>query len=71
MGRSEQSRICFGGTETTGRCVAVKQGGKVAEGLIVEGFLSKEENFEMDALGDWEPVEFVKDRRVMWSRERV
>lgn len=40
-------------------CVSVKQGGTVAGGLIVEGFVGKE-NFEMDALGDGEPMESVK-----------
>lgn len=24
--------------------------------------LGKEEDFEVDALGDWEPMEFMKDR---------
>lgn len=39
-----------------------EQGGKAAGRLIVEGFVGKEEDFEVDAVGDWEPIEFVKDR---------
>lgn len=39
----------------------MKQGGKVAGGRFVEGFVGKEEDFEMDVLGDWEPMELVKN----------
>lgn len=54
--------VCFSQTETRGWRVAVKQGGEVAGVQIVEGVVGKEEDFEVDALVDWGPMEFMKDR---------
>lgn len=34
-----REKVCFGGLETMGWCVAEEQGGKVAGGLIMEGFV--------------------------------
>lgn len=35
---------------------------QVGGGQVVEGFIGDDEEFEMDTLGDWEPVEVMKDR---------
>ena len=34
---------------------------EVAGGLVVEGFVSNEEDFEVDSLTDGEPVEVLED----------
>ena len=41
--------------------MAVEQIGKVGGCLVVEGFESEEEYFELNPLRDWEPVEFLED----------
>lgn len=45
-----------------GQRVAEMRGGKVAKCPNVEGFVAKEQDFEVDVLGAWEPMEIVKDR---------
>ena len=40
----------------------VEQVGEVGGGLVVEGFVGEEENFGLNTLFDWEPVEFLEDR---------
>lgn len=42
--------------------MVVEQVGEVGRGLIVLGFVSKGEDFELDALTDREPVEAFEDR---------
>ena len=49
------------GAEAAGRSVVVEQVGEVAGGLVVEGFVGEEEDYEMDALRDREPVELLED----------
>lgn len=40
----------------------MEQRGERAEGLAVEGSVGEDEDFEVDALSAWEPVELLKDR---------
>lgn len=37
----------------------------VAGGQIMEAFVDKEEDFEVDALEDLKPMEFVKDKGIV------
>ena len=53
--------ICIRGTEGAGRVMAVEQIGKVGRCLVVEGFVSEDEYFELNPLRDGEPVEFLED----------
>ena len=41
--------------------MVAKQIGEVGGGLVVEGFVGEEEDFEVDALRDREPVELLED----------
>ena len=41
--------------------MAVEQIGKVGGCLVVEGFVSEDEYFELNPLRDGEPVEFLED----------
>ena len=50
------------GTEGAGRSVMVEQICEVGGGLVMEGFVSEEKEFELDALWDREPVEVLEDR---------
>ncbi len=49
-------------TEAMGRGVMVEEVSEVRGGLVVEGFESEEQDFELDAVRDREPVEILKDR---------
>lgn len=41
--------------------MAVDEFGKVGWGLVVEGFVCSYEDFEIDPVFDWEPVEVTED----------
>ena len=49
------------GAEGTGGGVEADQVSEVGGGLVMEGFVGEEKDFELDALRDREPVEFLKD----------
>ena len=51
----------FGGAKVSARCVGVEHVSEVAWGLVVKGFMGEEEDFELDALSDREPVEPLED----------
>ena len=53
--------ICARVPEGAGRVMAVEQIDKVGGCLVVEGFVSEEEYFELNPLRDGEPVEFLED----------
>ena len=40
----------------------MEQVGEVAGGLVVEGFVGEEEDFEVDPVRNGEPVKFLEDR---------
>ena len=50
-----EDEVCIGGAEATGRGVAVEQ-----VGLVVEGFVSEEDDFEVDPSWDKRSVEFLE-----------
>jgi len=41
--------------------VVAEQVDEVGGGLVMEGFMSEEKDFEVDPLWDWEPVEVLED----------
>lgn len=49
-------------TEAAGWVVAMEHVSEVGRGLVMEGFVCEEEDFELNALWNWEPVEFLEDR---------
>jgi len=48
--------------EAAGGSVTGEQVSEVGGSLVVEGFVGEEKDFELDALWDREPVEFLEDR---------
>ncbi|MEQ2211533.1 hypothetical protein XENOCAPTIV_005342 [Xenoophorus captivus] len=49
------------GAEAAGRSVTVEQIGEVAWGSVMEGFVGEKEDFEINSLGDTEPVELLQN----------
>ena len=48
--------------EAAGWIVAMEQVSEVGRGLVMEGFVCEEEDFELNTLWNWEPVEALEDR---------
>ena len=40
----------------------MEQVSEVGRGLVMEGFVCEEEDFKLNTLWDWEPVEVLKNR---------
>ena len=57
-----------GGPESAGGCVGVQEFTDVWRGEVVEGLEGEEQNLEMDAGFDREPVKLLKDRSDVMMR---
>ncbi len=55
--------------ECAGGSLSMEELRQVGWGQVIEGFVGHEEDFEMNSLGDGQPVELIEDG-VMWSRVR-
>ena len=62
--------VCIRWAEAAGWIVAMEEVSEVGIGLVMEGFVSEEEDFKLNTLWNWEPVEVLEDG-VTWSRVGV
>ena len=54
--------VCIRSAEAAGWIVAMEQVSEVGRGLVMEGFVCEEEDFKLNTLWNWEPVEVLEDR---------
>ncbi len=57
-----REEVCIRGAEASGGSVTVEHVSEVRRALVTEDFECEEKGFKLDALGNREPVEVLKDR---------